>query len=89
MNVYPIDSVLTSLGKDGRALSVSGYTHRGMIKLSEYLYNKVMVYRGVSRNHFLSQVLGYRVGAKTPHGMDLLDTFVYGIAIGLGDSEGY
>ena len=89
LNVYPIDSKLTSLGKDGRALSVSGYTHRGMIKLSEYLYNKVMVYRGVSRNHFLSQVLGYRVGAKTPHGMDLLDTFVYGIAIGLGDSEGY
>ena len=89
LNVYPIGSKLTSLGKDGRALSVSGYTHRGMVKLSEYAYNKVMVYRGVSRNHFLSQVLGYRVGAKTPHGMDLLDTFVYGIAIGLGDSEGY
>ena len=89
MNVYPIDSVLTSLGKDGRALSVSGYTHRGMVKLSEYAYNKTVVYRGVSRNHLLSQVCGYRVGAKTPHGMDVLDTFVYGVAIGLGDTEGY
>ena len=89
MAVYPIDSKLTSLGKDGRALSVSGYVHRGMVKISEYAYNKVMVYRGVSRNHLLSQVCGYRIGAKTPHSMDLLDTAVYGVAIGLGNSDGW
>lgn len=89
MNVYPIDGALTSLGKDGRALSVSGYVNRGMVKITDQVYNKVLVYRGVSRNHFLSQICGFRVGAKTPHGMDLLDAFVYSVAIGLGDSTGY
>lgn len=89
MNVYPIDGALTSLGKDGRALSVSGYVNRGMVKVSEHVYNKVMVYRNISRNHFISQVCGFRVGSKTPHGMDLLDSFVYAVAIALGDSTGY
>jgi phage terminase large subunit-like protein len=89
MNVYAIDGALTALGKDGRALSVSGYVNRGMVKISAGVYDKVCVYRGVSRNHFLTQICGFRVGAKTPHGMDLLDSFVYGVAIGLGDSFGY
>ncbi len=89
LEVFPIDGVLTAMGKDGRALSVSTYVHRGMVKISEYAYNKTKSYREVSKNHFLSQVCGYRVGAKTPHNLDILDTFAYGVAIGLGDSIGY
>jgi phage terminase large subunit-like protein len=89
MPVYGIDGVLTAMGKDGRALSVSSYVHQGMVKISGYAHNKITAYRGISKNHFLGQVCGYRVGAKTPHSMDLLDTFCYGVAIGLGDSFGY
>ena len=89
MDVNAIDGALTALGKDGRALSVSGYVHRGMVKLSRYAHDKVVVYRGVSRNHLLTQICGFRVGAKTPHGMDLLDCFCYGVAIGAGNSDGY
>ena len=87
--VYPIDSALTALGKEGRALSVAQYVYRGQVKISRYAYNKVLTYKAQSRNHFLSQVCGFRLGTKTPHHMDLLDCFTYGVAIALGDSDGW
>lgn len=87
--VYPIDGALVAMGKDGRAISVSGYVYQGKVKLSRYAHDKTISYRGITKNHLLTQVCGYRPGAKTPHGMDLLDCFTYGVAIGLGDSEGF
>jgi len=89
MPVYKIDGALTSMGKDGRALSVSGYVYSGMVKITQYAYDKVSIYRNQSRNHFLSQICGYRIGAKTQHQQDLLDCFCYGCAIALGDTKGY
>lgn len=86
---YPIDSKLTDLGKEGRALSVSGYVYRGDVKFSRQAYDKVTNFKGQTRNHCLAQVCGFRIGSKTPHTYDLLDTFVYGVAISLGDSEGW
>ncbi|MBU9310877.1 hypothetical protein [Burkholderia multivorans] len=86
---HPIEEKLVDLGKEGRALSVSGYVHRGEVKISRYAHDKVTNYKGQTRNHLISQVCGFRLGTKTPHHMDLLDTFTYGVAISLGDSEGY
>lgn len=88
LNAYPIDGALTAMGKEGRALSVSGYVHQGQVKVSQPAYDKVVNYKGQSRNHLLSQVCGFRMGQKDGP-RDLLDTFTYGVAIGLGDSEGY
>lgn len=86
-----IDSKLTSVGKDERAISVSGYVHRGMVKLSQDAYDKTVQYKGVSRNHLLSQVVGFRIGDKeaSKRADDLLDGFVYAIAVGLGNKEGF
>ncbi|WP_231751966.1 hypothetical protein [Burkholderia sp. MSMB1498] len=86
---HPIEEKLVDLGKEGRALSVSGYVHRGEVKISRYAHDKVTNYKGQTRNHLISQVCGFRLGTKTPHHQDLLDTFTYGVAISLGDSEGY
>ncbi|WP_065493979.1 hypothetical protein [Burkholderia sp. CCA53] len=86
---HPIEEKLVDLGKEGRALSVSGYVHRGEVKISRYAHDKVTNYKGQTRNHLISQVCGFRLGTKTPHHQDLLDTFCYGVAISLGDSEGY
>ncbi|WP_186239486.1 hypothetical protein [Burkholderia gladioli] len=86
---HPITEKLIDLGKEGRALSVSGYVHRGEVKISRHAHDKVTNYKGQTRNHLISQVCGFRLGTKTPHHMDLLDTFTYGVAISLGDSEGY
>jgi len=83
-----IDSKLTAAGKDARAISVSGYVHRGMVKISVQAFTKVINFKGITRNHFISQVCGFRIGIKDQMD-DLLDTFTYGISIALGDSSGY
>lgn len=86
--VTAIDGVLTSMGKEGRALSVSGYVFQGMVKISKYAFERIVNYKGQSRNHLISQVCGFRMGQKDGP-RDLLDTFTYGVAISLGDSYGY
>lgn len=86
-----IDSGLTAVGKDERAISVSGYVYRGDVKLSAQAHDKVTTYKGVTRNHFLSQMTGFRIGDKdaAKRADDLLDAGVYGIAISLGNAEGF
>jgi hypothetical protein len=87
--VYPIEEKLVDMGKEGRALSVSGYVYRGDVKFSRHAYDKVTNYKGQTRNHLLAQVCGFRIGTKTPHHMDALDVFCYAAAISLGDSTGW
>lgn len=90
MPASAIESKLTSLGKDERAFSVSGYVHQEKVKYSEHAFNKVSVYKRKSRNHLLDQVESFRIGDKdSDREDDLLDTFCYGIAISLGNSEGF
>lgn len=86
--VTQIDSKLTSLGKDERAISVSGYVYGQQVRLSRHAYEKTMSYKGASANHFLKQVFEFRIGIKDQED-DLLDTFTYAIAIALGNAEGY
>jgi hypothetical protein len=88
--VKPIDNKLTSVGKDERAISVSGYVYRGLVKLGERAYNKTVNYKGSTRNHLISQVVGFRIGDKdaAKRADDLLDCFTYGVALGVGNSAG-
>lgn len=84
-----IESKLTAMGKDERALSVSRHVHCGSVKFSVAAYDKVSIYKGVSRNHMCSQVAGFRMGdTDNKRADDLLDCFCYGIALTLGDSGG-
>ena len=90
MPVQAIKSKLTAMGKDERAINVSGYVHRGNVKYSDYAFNKVTVYKQKSRNHLVEQIESFRIGdKKSDREDDLLDTFAYGIAISLGNSEGF
>jgi hypothetical protein len=86
-----IESKLTALGKDGRAISVSGYVYRGEVKFSAVAFEKTTTYKGTTRNHLWTQVVGFRVGDKdaAKRADDLLDTFTYGVALSQGDSEGF
>jgi hypothetical protein len=86
--VHAIDGDLTAMGKEGRALNVSGYVYRGQVKISQYAHDKTVNYKGQVRNHFIGQVCGFRMGQKDGP-RDLLDTFTYGVAIALGNSDGY
>jgi hypothetical protein len=78
------------MGKDERALSVSSYVHRESVKYTDYAFDKTTVYKRKSRNHLVDQIESFRIGDKdNKREDDLLDTFCYGIAIGLGNSEGF
>ncbi|SFK91464.1 hypothetical protein [Methylocapsa palsarum] len=90
MPASPIESKLTAMGKDERALSVSGYVHRGLVKYTERAFNKTVSYKRRERNHLLDQIESFRIGDKhSDREDDLLDTFCYGVAIALGNSEGF
>lgn len=85
-----IDSKLTALGKDERAMTVSQYVYRGRVKYTEHAFEKMTVYKGKSRNHLVEQIEGFRMGdKKSDREDDLLDTFCYGLALSLGNNEGF
>ena len=91
LTAHAIDSRLTALGKDERGISVSGIFYRGEVKICREAHDKVATYKGSTRNHLISQVTGFRVG--DPDGYkradDLLDSFVYGISLALGNKDGF
>jgi len=88
--VHAIESKLTAMGKDERAISVSGCVYRGEVKYTAHAFHKTIIYKERSENHFLNQVEGFRVGDKKGNREDdLLDTFCYGIALALGNNEGF
>jgi hypothetical protein len=49
-----------------------------------------VAYKQRLRNHLLDQVESFRIGDRgNDREDDLLDTFCYGIALALGNSEGF
>lgn len=86
---HPLDGAIVAAGKEGRAISVSGYVYKGLVKISQHAYDKTTVYKGHTRNHFIHQVFGFQVGVGVSNDEDdLFDTFTYGVAVGLGNAEG-
>jgi PBSX family phage terminase large subunit len=85
----PIDSKLTMLGKVARAINNSGYVHAGDCKITREAYEKQMTYKGETRNHLLHQVTSFNATVDDQGEDDLLDCFTYGVAMGLGNQEGF
>lgn len=86
----PLPSELTVAGKDARAINASGPVWCGKVKVSGPAYEKTSTFKETTRNHFMSQIATFRVGDKdaAKRSDDLLDTFVYAIAITCGDQTG-
>jgi hypothetical protein len=89
MECQPIDSKLTAMGKTERAIAVSGFVHRAMVKISRPCFDRVTTFKGVTLNHLLSQVKAFRIGDEDARDKadDLLDTFCYSLLIALGKFE--
>lgn len=89
--VIPIDSKLTSLGKDARAMNASGYIHLGKVKITQHAYDKTCVFKQKPKNHFLTQVFGFRLNDPDAARRedDLLDCLTYGAALAFGNNEGF
>jgi len=85
-----LPSTLTAAGKDGRAWNAARPVYSGKVKFSRPAIEKTVTYKGETKNHLLSQVVGFHIGDKdaAKRADDLLDTVTYAIAITLGDGEG-
>lgn len=88
---HAIDTALTAMGKDERALSVSGYHYRGLCKITDAAFNKVITYNRRTLNHFTEQVNSFRIADKDTNKRedDLTDAYTYGLSLSLGDREGW
>jgi hypothetical protein len=87
--VTAIDNDMVALSKTGRCVNVSGYVQSGKVKFLQAAYDKVVDYKGFVQNHMLTQVLTFSPSTGDQGADDLLDCFSYGIAIGLGNPEGF
>ena len=90
MPVTAIPSELTAVGKDLRAIKAVDHVYPGHVKLTGPAFDKVTEFKGTSRNHFVAQITGFRIGDKdaAKRADDLLDTFTYGVCLALGDADG-
>jgi len=80
--VFAIDSKLTSVGKEGRAIAVASEVYSGQVKMSQYAMDKTVTYREMSKNHLVDQLASFRIGMKRgEHNLDLVDCFTYGIIV--------
>jgi len=87
---HPLDTAFTALGKDERAISVSGYVYQGLVKFTVKAFDKLVNFKGRQLNHMVSQVSSFRVGDKNANRADdLLDCMVYGTAIAFGNKVGF
>ena len=60
------------------------------LRFVETSYSRVTSrFKQVTKNHLLGQVMGFRIGDTEDRHDDLLDAFTYGVAISLGDYEGF
>ena len=85
---HPIDSKLTQMGKQERAINASGPVFMDKVKLSRHAHDKVVNYKGSTRNHLVTQITGFQVGIDMVDD-DLLDCFSYGVMLSLGNHAGF
>jgi hypothetical protein len=89
--VVPIDGEMVAKGKDERAMAVSGFHYNGWCKISRVAYDKTLLFKEQELNHLVTQITTFRVGDKEGYKRadDLLDTYCYGLSIGLGGNQGF
>jgi len=80
-NTHAIPAEFTQIGKSGRAQNAMGWVFEQKVKLSQYAFDKVVEFKGSTRNHLITQVTGFRLGDKEAYARadDLADCFFYGV----------
>jgi phage terminase large subunit-like protein len=84
-----IESGLTAMGKAERAFNVSNYVHAGNCKFTPHAYNKMVTFKGITKNHLLAQILNFRAGTQETAADDCLDTWTYALALVIGNYLGF
>jgi hypothetical protein len=87
LNPNAISANFVALGKDNRALAAEPHVTGGLVKITKSALDKRTNYRGVTANHLVRQVTGFKTFDKDSYKRedDLLDAAVYSILLSLGD----
>ena len=84
-----IDSKLTAMGKDERAIAASPYVYAGDVKIADEAFHKTKVHKRISANHLVKQVTSFRIGDKDgKRADDLLDCLTYAVVVTRGTNAG-
>jgi hypothetical protein len=86
-----VDGAFVALGKDERGLSVSEYHYQELCKIAAPCYEKLVEFKGASRNHLVTQVTGFRLADKEAYKRadDLYDAYTSALSVTFGNPEGY
>jgi hypothetical protein len=84
---HALDTEWMEMGKDRRALAAEPHVTKSRVKFSRYAFDKRQEYRGVTRNHALAEITGFKTFDKKASRRqdDLFDCFTYAILQTLGD----
>lgn len=87
--IHAIESRFITVGKDERALSVSGHVYHGFVKYIDLPFNEVADYKPKRRGHLLDHSETSRIGEKHDrHEDDQPGTVCCGMAMALGNTHG-
>lgn len=86
-DMKPIDSVLTSKGKDERAVMASSHHYCEKAKIAEPAFNKTVEFKKKVANHLWRQIAGFHLADKDANKRadDLLDCYLYALIIAFGN----
>ena len=87
----PIESKLTQMGKDERAIAASPYYSGRQIAITKPAHDKTLNLKGATRNHLLHQLTTFRLADKDAYKRadDLLDVAMYAAILSLGNAQGF
>ena len=91
-NPHEVPSEFVMLGKDNRAVRVEPHVSAGRVKISVHALDKRTNFRGVTANHLVRQVTGFKTFDKNSYKRedDLLDAAVYSVLVGaLGEAQAF
>lgn len=88
-DMTPIKSVLTSKGKDERAVLASGHHFQGKCKIAQAAFDKAVEFKKKTANHLWRQIAGFHLAdpKAQKRADDLFDCYVYGLIIAFGNYE--
>jgi predicted phage terminase large subunit-like protein len=83
-DVHPVPPEALPADLAARAAGVSGFVGSGDVKMARPAHEKLMTFRGVTKNHLLSQVLGFGVTEQST-AAELLTALCAGIVLTLAE----
>ncbi|EBH5932278.1 terminase [Salmonella enterica] len=88
-DMKPIKSVLTSRGKDERAVLASGHHWQEKAKIAKPAFDKTVEFKKKTANHLWRQIAGFHLADPKAHKRadDLFDCYTYGLIIAFGNYD--